>query len=74
MEDMAVTENAAPSRAPGQEPVADRPRATRQDRARGRNRMFGVLLATISLGMFAIVVAFVIVFHALEAYRVIPGF
>lgn len=72
MEDIAVTENAAPPRAPGRDAVAAR--ATRQVRTRNRNRMFGVLLATISLGMFAIVVAFVIVFHALEAYRVIPGF
>ncbi len=36
--------------------------------------MFGILLAVISLTMFAIVVALVIGFHALEAYRVIPGF
>ncbi|MDE2334315.1 MAG: hypothetical protein KGK10_07235 [Rhodospirillales bacterium] len=48
---------------------------TRQaSRRQARNRLFGLLLALVSLGMFAIVVALVIAFHAYEAYRVIPGF
>ncbi len=55
-----------------QEALARHARALQ--RRRGRNRMFGILLAVISLTMFAIVVALVIGFHALEAYRVIPGF
>lgn len=67
-----MTQSGAPSRAPDEEAVARHWRAVRQ--RRGRNRLFGVLLATISLTMFAIVVALVIGFHALEAYRVIPGF
>ena len=54
---------AAPQRSPRQ-----------RQRQRQRNRLFGLLLALVSLGMFAIVVALVIAFHAYEAYRVIPGF
>ncbi len=59
-------------RAVEQDSVARHARALRA--RRDRNRLFGMLLATISLTMFAIVVGLVIVFHALEAYRVIPGF
>ncbi len=49
-------------------------RARALRRRQGRNSLFGVLLAVISLSMFVLVVALVVVFHALEAYHVIPGF
>jgi hypothetical protein len=72
VENLAVTELGVAAPAAEQEALARHARALQ--RRRGRNRMFGILLAVISLTMFAIVVALVIGFHALEAYRVIPGF
>ncbi len=55
-------------------PARAAPQRSPRQRQRQRNRLFGLLLALVSLGMFAIVVALVIAFHAYEAYRVIPGF
>ena len=75
---MVLTGGAAPQ-AMAERPVLTERQALERRRAalrarHVRNRLFGVLLATVSLTMFVIVVGLVIGFHVLEAYRVIPGF